>query len=321
MYKYTFITYSGLYSGNPTINWIFIGLLIIALLWRRLSAKELMLLNCGVGEDSWESLGLQGDPTSPFWRRSALGFLWKERYWSWNSSTLATSCEELTHWKRLWCWKGLGARGEGDDRGWDGWMPSLTLWTWVWVNSGSWWWTWRPGMLWFRVLQRVGQDWVTDLICWRRLLRVPWTARRSKQSILKEISLACSLERLLKLKLQYFGQLMWRPDSFEKTLMLGKIEGRRRRGRERIRWLHGITDSMDICLGGLQELVIDREAWPAAVHVITKILTQLSDWTWLNWWDWIPWPLFFECWVLSQLFHSLLSLLAEGYLVPLCFLP
>ena len=87
-----------------------------------------MLLNCGVGEDSWESLGLQGDPTSPFWRRSVLGVLWKEWCWSWNSSTLATSCEELTHWKRLWFWEGLGAGGEGDDRGWDGWMASLTRW-------------------------------------------------------------------------------------------------------------------------------------------------------------------------------------------------
>ena len=99
-------------------------------LWRRLSTKELMLLNCGVGEDSWESLGLQGDPTSPFWRRSALGFLWKEWCWSWNSSTLATSWEELTHWKRFWCWEGLGAGGEGDDRGWDGgreseWTPGV----------------------------------------------------------------------------------------------------------------------------------------------------------------------------------------------------
>ena len=89
-------------------------------LWRKLSAKELMLLNCGVGEDSWESLGLQGDPTSPFWRRSALGVLWKEWCWSWNSSTIW--CKELTHWKRLWCWEGLGAGGERDDRGWDGWM-------------------------------------------------------------------------------------------------------------------------------------------------------------------------------------------------------
>ena len=104
-------------------------------MWRRLSAKELMLLNCGVGEDSWEALGLQGDPTSPFWRRSALGFLWKEWCWSWNSGTLATSCEELTHWKRLWCGEGLGARGEGDDRGWDGWMASLTQ-TWVWMTPG-----------------------------------------------------------------------------------------------------------------------------------------------------------------------------------------
>ena len=132
-------------------------------LWRRLSVEELMLLNCGVEEDSWESLGLQGDPTSPFWRRSALGFLWKEWCWSWTSSTLATSCEELTHWKRLWCWEGLGAGGKGDDRGWDGWMASLTRWTWVWVNSGSWWWTGRPGMLRFMGSQRVGQDWATEL--------------------------------------------------------------------------------------------------------------------------------------------------------------
>ena len=122
-------------------------------LWRRLSAEELMLLNCGVGE---ESLGLQGDPTSPFWRRSALRFLWKKWCWSWNSSTLATSCDVLTHWKRLWCWDGLGAGGEGADRGWDGWMASLTQWTWVSVNSGSWW--WRPGVLWFMGSWRVGHD-------------------------------------------------------------------------------------------------------------------------------------------------------------------
>ena len=106
---------------------------------------------------------LQGDPTSPFWRRSALGFLWKEWCESWNSSTLATSCLELTHWKRLWCWEGLGAGGEGDDRGWDGWMASLTRWRWVWVNSGSWWWTGRPGVLRFIGLQRVGHDWATEL--------------------------------------------------------------------------------------------------------------------------------------------------------------
>ena len=115
-------------------------------------------------DGSWESLGLQGDPASPFWRRSAVGFLWKEWCWSWNSSTLATSCEELTHWKRLWYWEGLGAGGEGDDRGWDGWMASLTQWTWVSVNSGSWWWTWRPGVLRFMGSQRVGHDWATDLI-------------------------------------------------------------------------------------------------------------------------------------------------------------
>ena len=134
---------------------------------KKLSSEELMLSNCGAREDSWESLGQKDHQT----RKATPKIHWKDWFWSWNFNTLATWCEELTHWKRPWCWEGLKVGGEGVDRGWDGWMASRTQWTWVWVNPGSWWWTGRPGLPQSMGLQRVGHDWATELnwqILWLR---------------------------------------------------------------------------------------------------------------------------------------------------------
>ena len=133
-----------------------------------------MLLNCGVGEDAWESLGLQGDPTSPSSRKSVL-IHWKDWCWSWNSNTLATWCEELTHYKRPWCWERSKVGGEGVDRRWDGWMASPTRWTWVWVSSGSWWWTGKPGRLQSMGSKRFGYEWLN----WTELIREIIHAQRT----------------------------------------------------------------------------------------------------------------------------------------------
>ena len=127
-------------------------------LWRKLSTEELMLLNCGVGEDSWDFKEIQ--PVHP---KGDQSWVFKDWCWSWNSNPLATWCEELTHLKRPWCWERLRAGGEGDNRGWDGWMVPPTQWTWVCLDSGSWWWTGRPGMLQFMGSQRVGHNWATEL--------------------------------------------------------------------------------------------------------------------------------------------------------------
>ena len=149
-----------------------------------------MLLNCGVGEDSWESLGLQGDPSNPSQRRPVLGVHWKDWCWRWNSSTLATWCDELIHLKRPWCWERLRAGGEGDDRGWDGWMASPNWWIWLWLNSRRWWWTGRPGVVWSKELDMTESlNWTElnciDILALQGILKSVLHYHNSKASILR----------------------------------------------------------------------------------------------------------------------------------------
>ena len=276
-------------------------------LQRKLSTEELMLLNCDVGEDSWESLREQGDPTSPSYKKSVLNIPWKDWCWSWNTNILATWCEELTHWKRPWCWERWKVGGEGNDRGWDGWMASPIQQTWVWVSSRSWWWTGKPGFLQSIGSKRLRHNWVTEPTDWHVWMWefdhkegwAPknwcfWTVVLEKTL---EIPLGCKEIKPVNPKGNQPWIFIGRTDAEAEAPILcppdakGQFTGKDPDAGKDWKQEKGVTDDemagwhhwhMDMNLNKPHKIMKDREARGAAIHVTANSWTQLSKWTTTN---------------------------------------